>query len=213
MTFIQLWEPSNMTQGVISIFGQPPPLDFNALLTRHDSMFLSHVSHQEDGLHLRCREVAHSTFVHAHLLLFDLDGRQNDKLNVVSSQHVSTASYFSISQWCCNTIYDSPTITFIQLWETSNMTQGSSPSLSSLLLLTSTLFSPAVTPCSSFMCLTNRMVCICGAVKSHILHSFTLTCSSLTSMGDRLTNSNWSLLMLVGLVSFLYSGYGIWAFW
>ena len=73
-----------MTQGVISIFIQPPPLDFNALLTRHDSMFLSHVSHQEDGLHLRCREVTHSTFVHAHLLLFDLDGRQTDKLKLVS---------------------------------------------------------------------------------------------------------------------------------
>ena len=55
-------------------------------------------SHQEDGLHLWCREFAQSTLVHAHLLLFDLDGRQNDKLNVVSSQHVSTASYFSISQ-------------------------------------------------------------------------------------------------------------------
>ena len=71
--------------------------------------------------------------------------------------------------------------------------KGSSPSLSSLLLLTSTLFSPAMTPCSSFMCLTNRMVCICGAVNSHNLHSFTLTCSSLISMGDRMTNSTLSL--------------------
>ena len=40
---------------------------------------LSHVSHQEDGLHLQCREVTHSTFIHAHSLLFDLDGRQTDK--------------------------------------------------------------------------------------------------------------------------------------
>ena len=72
-----------MTQGVLSCTGQLPLLDSNNRLARRFSMRLSHVSKLEDGLHIWHREAAQCTLAHANFLLFDLNGMQADKLNVV----------------------------------------------------------------------------------------------------------------------------------